>query len=422
MRAEFYYNKRKFLCGLFTTELSKELRIRNDRGEVLAIEQGKKFGLQGKRRESSREVDASQPYLYNLIKAAVSALEIADKNQLLIEKDRIIDGKDEQINNLNQQLNILNTTHILTVEQEQKLCQLQDVMQERIAIIEAQNQRIAQLENELRASPVLPLESIEKKVKTKLGESVWSYLHPSSRRDLCSAYKNYLLIKSEKFTAQVADYSEAGRSLGIVAEREIVAPFFADLYHFVSGENKPATLLASVPCEGDKGRSNYSAHQLSFGSIPLKSKGEYTLGDLPALLSTQWETFIKNALDQEDCLPEDKLYRTVFMGNQVSQTDRQLIQQFYQEWQHPLSRWLAKGQASASAIDKIRQLRNRASHAEPILYLWQFKELWSLVVGGKKTRGVLQEIYGGLSLRLRCSEERGAPPAPRSSLSSVKPS
>ena len=54
-------------------------------------------------------------------------------------------------------------------------------------------------------------------------------------------------------------------------------------------------------------------------------------------------------------------------------------------------------------IDQIRQLRNRASHAEDIyktiqvqttLYMWQFKVLRSLLVGSKNQQGVLQEIYG----------------------------
>lgn len=71
---EFYYNKRKYDCCIYKTDSLQELRIRNEQGEVLAIEQGKKIGLQGKRREKSKLVDVSQPYFYNLIKAALSAL------------------------------------------------------------------------------------------------------------------------------------------------------------------------------------------------------------------------------------------------------------------------------------------------------------------------------------------------------------
>lgn len=378
MKAEFYYNKRKYICGLFTTESLKELRIRNDKGEVLAVGQGKKIGLQGKKRENSKEVDVSQPYLYNLIKAAVSALEIVEKNQILLEKDQIIDEKDKQLENLNQQLNIINTTQLLSVEQEQNLRQLQNDMQERIAVIEAQNQRIAQLENELRAAPILPSEDIEKKVRTKLGESVWCHLQSSSQRDLCSAYKNYLIIKSERFTAQVADYSEPGRSLGVVVEREIVSPFFTDLYQFVTSYSQSVRLITDVSYE--------------VGGVILKPKGKYTLGNLPGLLSIQWDTFSENALDQKECPSQAKLHRTVFIGNQVNQTDRQLIEQFFKQWKHPLSLWLARGEASASAIDRIRYLRNQAAHPDP-MYLWQFKFMWSLVVGGRTSPGVLQEVF-----------------------------
>ena len=101
MKAEFYYNKRKYTCCIVKTDLLLELRIRNEKGEVLAIEQGNKIGLQGKKREASKQVDVSQPYFYNLIKTAMSALEIADKNQLIREKDKVIEKQNEQINILN---------------------------------------------------------------------------------------------------------------------------------------------------------------------------------------------------------------------------------------------------------------------------------------------------------------------------------
>lgn len=43
MKAEFYYNKRKYTCSIAKTESLQELRIRNEEGEVIAIEQGKKL-------------------------------------------------------------------------------------------------------------------------------------------------------------------------------------------------------------------------------------------------------------------------------------------------------------------------------------------------------------------------------------------
>jgi single-stranded-DNA-specific exonuclease len=54
----------------------KELRIRNSQGLVLAVRQGQKTGLLGNSRENAREVDVSQPFFYNLILVAKSALGI----------------------------------------------------------------------------------------------------------------------------------------------------------------------------------------------------------------------------------------------------------------------------------------------------------------------------------------------------------
>ena len=65
MKTEFYYNKRKYTCCIVKTNSLKELRIRNESGEVLAVEQGKKKGLQGKSRGISKEVDLAQlPFVF----------------------------------------------------------------------------------------------------------------------------------------------------------------------------------------------------------------------------------------------------------------------------------------------------------------------------------------------------------------------
>lgn len=379
MKTEFYYNKRKYTCCIVKTDSFNELRIRNESGEVLAVEQGKKFGLQGKNRESSKEVNVAQPYFYNLIKAARSALEIAEKNQLILEKDSVIERQDEQINILTQQLHLISQQQVLSVEQEQQLNQLQAHLRDVEAIVELQKGRILQLEGEQSQLPqTLPTEKIEKKVITQLSETVWQSLHPASQRDLCNAYKYYHLIKSDDFDGQVTDYSTPGHLLGIVAEREIIFPFFKHLYQFMSTSRNQVNFLIGTSYE--------------VAGITLKSKSRHTLGDLPVLLSTQWETFIDDVLEQQQCLPESKLYRTVFFGSRVSQTDRQLLKQFFQQWQHPLSIWLSQGQVAASTIDCIRQLRNIAGHPVP-MYHWQFKAMWKLLLGSKTHPGVLQEIY-----------------------------
>ncbi|GET40762.1 single-stranded-DNA-specific exonuclease RecJ [Microseira wollei] len=79
-KAEFYYNERRYTCGLFANGFERELRIRNSQGKVLAIAPGQTTGLLGMNREESEEIDISQPGYYKLIQAALQALEIAEKN------------------------------------------------------------------------------------------------------------------------------------------------------------------------------------------------------------------------------------------------------------------------------------------------------------------------------------------------------
>ncbi|MBE9143595.1 single-stranded-DNA-specific exonuclease RecJ [Planktothrix mougeotii] len=71
---EFYYNNKQYYCSLSAMGETQELRIRNQKGEVLAIQKGQRFGLLGKSRQDAQTVDVSQPGFYNLIQAAIKAL------------------------------------------------------------------------------------------------------------------------------------------------------------------------------------------------------------------------------------------------------------------------------------------------------------------------------------------------------------
>ena len=75
-KAEFSYSDRFYTCSLYQVGNTQELRIRNSRGEVLAIQQGKKFGLLGKSRNDAKQVDVSKPHFFHLIKAAMNALKL----------------------------------------------------------------------------------------------------------------------------------------------------------------------------------------------------------------------------------------------------------------------------------------------------------------------------------------------------------
>ncbi|MGK7871977.1 MAG: single-stranded-DNA-specific exonuclease RecJ [Xenococcaceae cyanobacterium] len=71
-KAAFEYNGRAYTCSLW--ESLNELRIRNDRGKVLAVSRGQRTGLLGTSRENAQEVDVTQPPYYQLIKAALAVL------------------------------------------------------------------------------------------------------------------------------------------------------------------------------------------------------------------------------------------------------------------------------------------------------------------------------------------------------------
>ncbi|HHP7230805.1 MAG TPA: single-stranded-DNA-specific exonuclease RecJ [Xenococcaceae cyanobacterium] len=71
-KARFDYQGRLYTCVL--QESPNELRIRNQQGKVLAISKGDRFGLLGTTRNNAKQVNVTQPYYFQLIKAALTAL------------------------------------------------------------------------------------------------------------------------------------------------------------------------------------------------------------------------------------------------------------------------------------------------------------------------------------------------------------
>ncbi len=79
--AKFDYKQRLYTCGFFPTSSLLELRIKNDAGKVLAIQSGQSTGLLGTKRGDAMPVDLSQPKFYNLVQAALRALETNKKDE-----------------------------------------------------------------------------------------------------------------------------------------------------------------------------------------------------------------------------------------------------------------------------------------------------------------------------------------------------
>ncbi|MBD2072063.1 single-stranded-DNA-specific exonuclease RecJ [Leptolyngbya sp. FACHB-671] len=372
-QVEFYYSKRKYSCIISRTSDFKELRIKNSEGQVLAVQPRQRIGLLGKRREEAKEVDVSLPHYFNLIRAALSALELSEKSQLIQGKDQLLIEKNRQIETLHQQVELLNQElSQLSSEQQHQFQTLQADLQAREAAIQAHESHIARLQTELSHSTQLDLEHIRRQVKSKVGELIWSSLDQRSQKDLYFAYKNHEIIRSEGFTAQIADYSEAGLRLGFAVEREIIHPFFKSLHQFLL--------------------TNGGSDEI--GGVVLGNRKKYTLGMLPPLIAAQWYSFRDDALKRSSESEDDDLYCMVSFGKQVSQSDRQKLTTFLTRWKHPLAEWFNAGAiAAASAIDQINKLRNIAAHAESSLYQWQFEILDALVIGSETKNGIFREIY-----------------------------
>ncbi|MEZ2234601.1 MULTISPECIES: hypothetical protein [unclassified Microcoleus] len=114
MKAEFYYDRYRYTCSLVQMNFTQELKIKNHQGFVLAVKQGSKMGILGKTRETAKKVDVSQSHFYNVIKAAMNALELEARDELILEKNRTlaeaeakIQEQDREIRVLNEQLRIL---------------------------------------------------------------------------------------------------------------------------------------------------------------------------------------------------------------------------------------------------------------------------------------------------------------------------
>ena len=71
-KAVFTQNGRIYVCSKTT----RELRIRNDRGNVLAVSQGSRTGLLGKSRDEAKEVNVTKAPYFQLIKAALRAIKL----------------------------------------------------------------------------------------------------------------------------------------------------------------------------------------------------------------------------------------------------------------------------------------------------------------------------------------------------------
>jgi len=75
----FQHGDRPYTCEIAHTPSGKLLKIQNTQGRVLVIQQGQKMGTLGGDRQPNTPVDVTQPFYFDLIKAALGALEKSKK-------------------------------------------------------------------------------------------------------------------------------------------------------------------------------------------------------------------------------------------------------------------------------------------------------------------------------------------------------
>lgn len=235
-KVEFYYNRRLYLCSVSTTEGDRELRIRNPEGCVLAVQPNHRQGLLGTSRTMAKAVDILQPHYFNLIRAAIAALELADKRQRLAEKDQQLAQCEQQVITLHQQVEALQHT-------------IQDLAlgPENLPPVITDAAPLEPTSPEPDAPPSIEPKLTPKQVQDQLGDVIWTALHQRSQTDLTAVAT--LILDPTEPTPQ--DGTAGIKRLIDTVERELVQPFFRELRTYCLAQQYPDE-IAGIPLRSRK--------------------------------------------------------------------------------------------------------------------------------------------------------------------------
>ena len=390
LHVEFYYSKRRYRGILETASAGdsategQQLTIENSEGHLLVVQMSQRQGFLYLPDAAPQAVDIADIKYFNLIRAGLSALEVKKKTQLIIKKDELLAEKDAQISTMKAQIELLEEKiSQLSAEQQRQFADLKTELQAQEDSIQGQEAHIEQLQVQVSHAPLPSAADLRQQVRAAVGDSVWFCLQAPSQKDLQAAYKNYQMLHRGGPDAHIADYSEAGIRLSAAVEREILTPFFSDLCDFALSRGVSAV-----------------------GGMPLGSASQYRLEAMPPLLADQWRSFSPDQLAQPMNMtgagrslqstpaPKDIKMVKVKAQGRVSESDRTLIAEFFDQWEHPMAAcFRAKGRQAASSIDQISKLRNIATHVESFLYCWQYELLHQLVAGKAGKGGLLRQVF-----------------------------
>jgi len=373
-QADFFYSHRRYQARTLKKGDSRELQIHNPEGQILVVLLPEREGYLCIPGEPARPVDISEHHYFNLLRAGLDALEIRQQTHLLLEKDELLADKDQHIATLTQQVEFLQARVGQFSSSQQKQFQaLQDEVKAQETAIQTQEAHIETIKQEMhRPAPTLDPKAIKRAVRSAIGDKVWYCLQTKSQKDLYAAYKHVALNEADGTDVQTADYSEAGLRLGFVVEREVIQPCFDDLYTF---------LLSNGGSE--------------LGGVQFGPGRRYTLGMAAPLLAEEWVSVRANALKNRSRPEDDSLYFTANSRQNMNRSDRALLADFFEQWEHPMSQWLSNNpEEVATYLDQISKFRNLAAHASSPLSVWAFELMRELVVGSDRQVGLFQHIYG----------------------------
>ena len=372
LHVEFYHSKRRYRGTLERTEHERLLTIENGEGHLLVVQMQQRQGFLYLPEEPAQVIDIAELRYFNLIRAGLNALDVKQKTQLLIKQEELLAEKDRQISTMKEQIELLEEKITqLSSEQQQQFAALKSEVQVQESTILGQEAHIEQLQVHVSSMPMPNAADIKQQVRSAVGDSVWFCLQAASQKDLLAAYKNDQMIHTSTPDANIADYSEAGIRLSAAIEREVLTPFFQSLYPFLLGQS-----LSQI------------------GGVTLSPASQYTLNMLPPLLAKQWRAVQPGQLSQRNRPDGGVKMVKVESSVKVSEGDRALLAQFFEQWEHPMAECLRdKGRQAASSLDQINKLRNIAAHGDSFLYRWQYELLHQLIAGNKGKGGLLRELF-----------------------------
>ncbi|MDG2615400.1 single-stranded-DNA-specific exonuclease RecJ [Thermoleptolyngbya sichuanensis XZ-Cy5] len=422
----FPFNNRTYTCHITTIEGQRELHIYNPDGQLLATRPRETWGFLGKSRAEAQPVDVSQPHYFNLIRAALNALEIAEKTDLLKKKDRLLAEKDQHISALTQQLaHLQQQLDCLSAEQPQtprsqtqaepdhaenqprrpatipqpqaQINTMQDAVSAEFALESALPNQQAGSASPTPSAPVFhkpafPKPAFPKNIKAHIGKKVWYCLNPQSQQDLQTAQRlmgesggetdaaaaDYAAADYAAADYAAADYAAVGRSLCAVVLREVVEPFITALGEYWL-EQTGDTQLGDLSLDPEEFKTPNALHILAM------------------LLAPTWQAIRESALKMPLEPAAADLY--VLAGNpddEAAADARYQVTEFLQTWEHPVAGWMQRDStAAASLLAQVGQLSLGAFGKGRSLYPWQLNGLQQKILGKSAKSGLLQSIYGG---------------------------